>query len=77
MVIDRLKRGIDGYKVTCLLGNHEVLMLECLQSDDSPVWHTWPSNGGETILSNLGISMRFGGYDSENLSGALKTARID
>ena len=76
-VIDRLMAGVAGFRVTCLPGNHEDLMLACLGTDDRETWHTWLSNGGETTLHSLGITLRFGGYDPRALEDALGPQRID
>ena len=75
-VIDRLIKGVDGFQVTCLLGNHEAMMLECLSTDNRQAWYTWLSNGGEETLSSLGIRLQFGGYDPEELASALGPKRI-
>lgn len=75
-VIDRLMNGVDGFDVKCLLGNHEAMMLECLQTDNRQAWYTWLSNGGEETIASLGISMRFTGYDPNALAEALGPDRI-
>ena len=75
-VIDRLMRGLTEFSVVCLKGNHEALMLDCLDTDNRDVWHAWLSNGGETTLDSLGVSLRFGGYDPKILAEALGSARI-
>lgn len=76
-VIDRVMRGLAGFKTVNLLGNHEAMMLDCLDSADRQVWHTWLSNGGAATLDSLGVSLRFGGYDPTALHNALGTTRID
>ncbi len=76
-VIDRLMRGVDGFRTFHLLGNHETLMLNCLETDDRQVWHTWLSNGGDTTLESLGVSLRFGGFDPDALRDALGPDRIE
>lgn len=75
-VIDRLMSGIQGFQTTCLMGNHEAMMLECLQTDNRQAWYTWLSNGGDDTLACLGVSLRFGGYDPAELGAALGDARI-
>lgn len=75
-VIDRLMRGVEGFQNTCLLGNHEAMMLECLATDNRQAWYIWLSNGGDATLASLGISMRFGGYDPLALRNALGEKRI-
>ncbi|WP_108881048.1 metallophosphoesterase [Anderseniella sp. Alg231-50] len=75
-VIDRLMRGTEGFDSTCLLGNHEAMMLECLETDNRQAWYTWLSNGGDETLTSLGISLRFGGYDPSALGKALGEERV-
>ena len=59
-VIDLLMEGLKGFQSHHLLGNHEDMMLQCLETDDRDIWHTWLSNGGEDTLGSLGVSNRFG-----------------
>lgn len=75
-VIDRLMRGVDGFAVTCLLGNHEAMLLECTRTDNRQAWYTWLSNGGDETLASLGVSLRFGGYDPDAVCEALGEARL-
>ena len=75
-VVDLLMRGFDDMSNTCLLGNHEAMMLDCLETDNRDVWYTWLTNGGDQTLDSLGISLRHGGYDPTQLSGALGKERI-
>jgi len=75
-VIDRLMSGLDNFLFVCLKGNHEALMLDCLETDDRDIWHAWLSNGGEATLESLGVSMRFGGYNPTQLSEELGSDRI-
>ncbi|MDN3720845.1 metallophosphoesterase [Roseibium salinum] len=64
-VIDRLMSGMDGFQTTCLMGNHEAMLLECLATDDRRVWSTWLANGGDVTVASLGLSLRFGRPDPE------------
>jgi len=75
-VIDRLMRGLEGFGWICLMGNHEDLMLRCLESDNRHIWWAWLSNGGDGTLASLGVSFRFGGYDPTALAEALGERRI-
>ncbi len=75
-VIDRLMRGVPEFEVICLKGNHEGLMLRCLESSERDVWNNWLSNGGEATLNSFGVSLHFGGYDSQVLVEALGESRI-
>ncbi|MEM6974604.1 MAG: metallophosphoesterase [Pseudomonadota bacterium] len=69
-VIDRLFAGCDGVSTTCLMGNHEAMLLDCLASDNRQAWYTWLSNGGEDTMAALGLTLRFGGYDPTALAEA-------
>ena len=61
MVIDVLLEFHKTHANTRFLkGNHEDMMLQCLETDDRDIWHTWLSNGGEDTLGSLGVSNRFG-----------------
>ncbi len=71
-----LMAGLDGFQTTCLLGNHEAMLLECLATDNRQAWYTWLSNGGEETVSSLGISLRFGGYAPKELADALGEVRV-
>ncbi|MEO9818960.1 MAG: metallophosphoesterase family protein [Paracoccaceae bacterium] len=75
-VIDRLMSGLGDFQMTCLLGNHEAMLLECLTTDDRQAWYTWLSNGGEETLASFGMSLRFGGYDPVELSACLGEERV-
>jgi serine/threonine protein phosphatase 1 len=75
-VLDRLMKGSPHFESVCLLGNHEALMLDCLETDDRDVWWNWISNGGDRTLDAFGISMR-GGYDPTALARALGRERIE
>ena len=66
-VIDTVRAGSKEFGYICLKGNHEALMLECLQSDDRNVWHTWIRNGGDATLRSFGYSVALSGYDHKAL----------
>ena len=70
-VMDRAMAGFDGFKTTCLLGNHEAMMLDCLDTDNRLVWDNWLYNGGEETLLSLGVSPRVDGGDPDELADAL------
>lgn len=74
-VIDRLMSGLEGFQTTCLLGNHEAMLLECLTTDNRQSWHTWLSNGGEETLASFGLTLRFG-YDPVELRASLGEDRV-
>lgn len=51
-IIDRLMGGLsDGWKLVCLKGNHEDIMLTCLRAPG--LINQWwiPNGGGQTLLS--------------------------
>ena len=75
-VIDRLMAGLEGLECVCLLGNHEAMALECLQSDQRQAWITWFANGGEATLNSLGVPLQFGMYDPAAFRDALGADRI-
>ena len=54
-VIDRVMRGMPGFASVYLKGNHEELMLGCLESEDRDVWMSWLGNGGRETMASLGL----------------------
>lgn len=77
-VLDRVMRGSPAFDALALLGNHEAMMLACLESDDRDVWAVWLGNGGDRTLESLGYSPRGrSGYDPRALADALGPRRID
>ena len=75
-VIDRLMAGLEGFTSTCLMGNHEAMMLDCLDTDNWRPWFDWLSNGGDQTLESLGVAFTTGAYDPSRLRDALGKARI-
>ncbi|MEP6018984.1 MAG: metallophosphoesterase family protein [Paracoccaceae bacterium] len=75
-VIDRAMAGLDRFQSTCLLGNHEAMMLECLDTDNQHVWTNWLFNGGEETLLSLGVSPSAAGGDPKELTDALGPDRV-
>lgn len=75
-VIDRLMAGVAGFEMICLKGNHEDLMLACLETDDRWAWDTWLRNGADETLNSLGVSFHSGEYDPLQLAQALGARRI-
>jgi len=60
-IIRRLREGLsDGWKLVCLQGNHEAMMLETLLLPLHPDW--WIGNGGGATLVSYGHPAR-GAYD--------------
>ncbi|MGB0908125.1 MAG: metallophosphoesterase [Maricaulaceae bacterium] len=76
-VLGLIMRGSSRFDSISLLGNHEALMLDCLETDDRDVWWNWISNGGDKTLEALGVSNRFGGCDPKTLADALGAERIN
>ena len=75
-VIDRLMAGMPGFRSVCVRGNHEVMMLACLDTDERQVWWNWLGNGGDETLASLGLRHPLGGYDPTALARALGRRRI-
>ena len=59
-VLDRVMKGSSGFESVALLGNHEAMMLDCLETEDRDVWWNWICNGGDKTLEALGVLTRFG-----------------
>ena len=75
-VLDRVMKGSDAFETIALLGNHERLMLDCLETDDRDVWWSWLSNGGDRTLKAFGIPFSMNGYSSRALKEAVGEQRI-
>jgi len=75
-VIDRVMRGLPGFETVCLKGNHEDLMLACLETDASHVWSMWLGNGGYETAESFGLSVESGDYDPAALAKALGGERL-
>lgn len=76
-VIDRIMRGSPAFDTVALKGNHEAMMLDCLESDDRDVWMAWLGNGGDRTLEALGYRLHVKGRDPRALAEALGRRRID
>lgn len=75
-VIDRLMAGVPGFETICLRGNHEDLMLACLDTEERRVWDTWLWNGADKTLNSFGVSFHADEYDPARLALALGEQRI-
>jgi serine/threonine protein phosphatase 1 len=75
-VLDRIMRGSDAFETIALLGNHEALMLDCLETDDRDVWWNWLSNGGDKTLEAFGVPFKTNGFSSQALTDALGEQKI-
>lgn len=75
-VLDRIIAGSDAFDSVALLGNHEDMMLECLETDDPDVWDSWLDNGGDATLASLDAPVERIGYDPAALAWALGEDRI-
>lgn len=76
-VIDRLMRGEPDFRTVCLLGNHEALMMDCLDTDDEDVWLNWLVNGGVDTLQSFNTAFNPKSFDPAGLRDKLGNARID
>lgn len=74
-VLDRVMKGMPGFESVCLKGNHEQLMLDCLDTDDPFVWANWVGNGGAETMESLGLREDDEG-DSVALAKALGSHRL-
>ncbi|MEX3009265.1 metallophosphoesterase family protein [Hoeflea sp. TYP-13] len=52
-VISRLISGFSGFDTVCLKGNHEAMLIKCLQSDRRDLWAHWMLNGGDATLRSF------------------------
>jgi serine/threonine protein phosphatase 1 len=75
-VIDTIMRGVPGFEIVCLKGNHEQWLLDCLMTDERYVWTAWLENGGEETLSSFGLRFRRREYDPLVLVRAVGTKRL-
>ncbi len=74
-VIDRIMEGVTGFTSVCLKGNHEQLMLDCLDTSDPITWAHWIGNGGIETMDSLGLREDDEG-DPIALAKALGSARL-
>lgn len=72
-VIDRVMRGLPGFESVCLKGNHEEMMLDCTTTDDRFAWSVWLENGGDEVLTALGLRLE---RDPKALAKALGAKRL-
>ena len=75
-VIDRVMRGVPGFETVCLKGNHEDLLLKCVESDDPHHWQVWLRNGGDATAESFGLNLEFGDYDPASLALAVGSKRL-
>jgi serine/threonine protein phosphatase 1 len=57
-VIDRIRRGVPDFETIALKGNHEHMMMACLETVDSEVWEMWLGNGGEETAASFGLKIQ-------------------
>jgi serine/threonine protein phosphatase 1 len=74
--IDRLMAGLEGFRLVCLMGNHEAMMLDCLDDPDRLCWAHWLANGGTETLASFGLTAGFDGDDPARLAAALGPERV-
>ncbi|MEM9178096.1 MAG: metallophosphoesterase family protein [Pseudomonadota bacterium] len=70
-VIDRVMTGVDGFESVFLKGNHEELMLNCLETEDRSAWNVWMAVGGEPTLKSFGYDLFYEKYNSARLAEVL------
>ncbi len=75
-VIDRLMRGVDGFDLVCLKGNHEAMMLACTETEDRQAWAGWIHNGGDATIHSFGLKVRFGYFRADHLADAIGPERL-
>ncbi len=55
-VVDQIwKLQEDGYRVHCLMGNHEHMLLDSLMPEGTLSQHVWLGNGGKATLRSFGL----------------------
>lgn len=75
-VIDRLMAGIEGFETICLKGNHEAIMMDCMEPSNPAAWNLWLPNGGIEALASFGLRFEAGAFDSDALTEAVGPERI-
>ena len=76
-VIDRVMRGVPGFETVCLMGNHERMLLKCIDSDEPHHWIVWLGNGGIETVESFGMSFDYAGeYDPVALALAVGPRRL-
>lgn len=76
-VIERVMEGVRGMESIHLKGNHEDLLLRCLESEERSAWNTWMAVGGEPTLQSFGYDLFYEKYNSARLADALGAPIID
>lgn len=75
-VIDRLMRGVAGFAVVNLKGNHEHMLLACLATDAHAAWSSWLDSDGATMLRALGLPETLDKRNPRALRDALGSERV-
>ncbi|MEQ1754633.1 MAG: metallophosphoesterase family protein [Micropepsaceae bacterium] len=75
-VIDRVMRGVPGFETICLKGNHEHMLLKCVESDDSHQWEVWLGNGGDATAESFNLQLGYGEHDPAALAMAVGSKRL-
>ena len=76
-VIDRLMGPIPGFRVHFLMGNHEAMLIDCLDSSDPEAWAVWLMNGGSDTVASFGEGFAPDLMTEAGLRDALGHARIE
>ncbi len=76
-VIDCVRQGLRGFDSVFLKGNHEVMMMHCLEVDSRDAWLQWVTNGGEETLNSFDYPLGQKGIDRDLLRQCVGAERID
>ncbi len=76
-VIDCVREGLPGFSSVFLRGNHEVMMMRCLEVDAREAWLQWVTNGGEETLNSFDYPIGQKGIDRDFLRQCVGDDRID
>jgi serine/threonine protein phosphatase 1 len=69
-------RGVPGFETVCLKGNHEDLMLNCINRSSPHDWLTWLGNGGDAAATSFGYDVERDDDDPAALALAVGAERL-
>jgi len=79
--IDQVRRGLAGRPTTCLLGNHEQMLLYALSlaergavAEAAAAFELWMFNGGERAAASWGLNPDSAARDPLGFAAALRAA---
>ena len=70
-VVERLIKGVPGFELICLKGNHEQMMLSWLETGDRMAGQQWFINGGMATLESYGMAAIGNPYNVEAARAAV------